>query len=96
MTEENRDQKITFRVTTDELKKIEEKIEKSKLTKSEYLRKSTLNKKIVVVEGIKECSDEVRRIGSNINQLTKAVHVGRVIDLSDKLEEIQKELNQTC
>jgi len=92
MAEENREYKITFRVTKEELEKIEGKITKSKLARSDYIRQSVLDKKIVVVEGLVEYSNELRRIGNNINQLTKAFHEGKDIQANEKLEEIQKEL----
>jgi len=94
MAEENRAYKITFRVTKEELEKIEGKIIKSKLARSDYLRHSVLDKKIVVVEGLVEYSTELRRIGNNIKQLTKAFHEGQEVKTAEKLEEIQKELRE--
>ena len=94
MKEEKKEVKITFRVSSDEMERIEKKIEKSKLSRSEYLRKATLDKKIVVVEVLTEYSTELRRIGNNINQLTKAVNTGFVEDTGGKLDEIQKELRE--
>ncbi len=83
-----RNKQLKFFVDENELEKIEKKIEKSKLTKSDYLRKCSLEKDITVVEGLKELALEVSRIGNNINQLTKAIYTGKATDTGslEKLE----------
>lgn len=83
-----RNKQLKFFVDENELEKIEKKIEKSKLTKSDYLRKCSLEKEIFVIEGLKELALEVSRIGNNINQLTKTVHQGLISDTGElkKLE----------
>lgn len=68
-----------------EHKRLQNKIEKSKLKQSDYIRKSILNKDILVVEDIKELLIELKRIGNNINQLTKAVNSGNVKDISGSI-----------
>lgn len=91
----------TFRVTKSELKVIEEKIKKSNLKKSEFYRRAVLNKKIIVVDDIKEFVKEIRGIGKNLNQLTILAHQGKVklvnetgiIELKEKVDEIWPLLN---
>lgn len=84
---------INFRVSEEELKKIKTKIEKSKLKKEEYLRKCALEKEIIIVENIRDLTLEMKKIGNNINQVTKAIHSG---DVSDAVEfrKIEKQYNQ--
>lgn len=94
MVNDGRHKYFSFRVTEEEKIRIEKKIEKSKLTKSDYLRKSVLDKKIIVVEGLPEYTQELQRIGNNLNQLTKAVNKGIVEDTGDKLKDIKKEFNE--
>jgi hypothetical protein len=81
---------FSFRVTDKEKEKIEKNIEKSRLKKSDYLRKCTLGKDIIVVDGLKELALAVGRIGNNINQIAKAVHSGRVADTGE-LEKLEIE-----
>ena len=38
-----------------------------------YLRDCALGKKIIVVKGVDEVANELRKIGNNLNQLTKLV-----------------------
>lgn len=58
---------------------------------SDYIRDSTLNKEIVVIDGLKEFTIELRRIGNNLNQITKAVNSGvYAVDLTETKREVQK------
>jgi hypothetical protein len=84
-----RPNQIKFFVSDLELEKINKKIEKSKLTKSDFLRKMVLEKEIIVVDGLKELAMELNRIGNNINQISKAVNQGKVNDTGElsKLKE---------
>lgn len=86
-----RQKQIVIRATEKEFESIKKKVEKSKLTQNKYLLQSALDKEIKVVEGIKDLTIETKRIGVNLNQLTKLANQGKV-DCSSELEEINKEL----
>ena len=49
-----REKQIKFYVNEKEYDQIKKKVEKSKLKQQEYLIKSALNKKIIVIDGLKE------------------------------------------
>lgn len=83
--------KYSFRVNNKDYERIEKNIKKSKLSITEYMTKSALNKEIVVIDNLKELVLETNKIGVNINQLTKLANQGKV-DCSSELEEINKEL----
>ena len=51
---------------------LEEKAYSSYRTMSRYLRDCALDKEIIVVTGADTIADELRRIGNNLNQLTRA------------------------
>ena len=94
MSEKNKnikENKYSFRVNNKDYEKIEKNIKKSKLSITEYMTKSALNKEIVVIDDLKELVLEVNKIGVNINQLTKLANQGKV-DCASELEEINKEL----
>lgn len=57
-----------------------------------YLRDCALDKKIIVVKGADELATELRRIGNNINQITRTVNEGYVyeVDLSETREELKR------
>ncbi|MGU9323750.1 plasmid mobilization protein, partial [Clostridium perfringens] len=56
-----REKQIKFYVNEKEYDQIKKKVEKSKLKQQEYLIKSALNKKIIVIDGLKEILLELSR-----------------------------------
>ncbi|WP_409070070.1 MobC family plasmid mobilization relaxosome protein (plasmid) [Clostridium sp. FAM 1755] len=89
----SRPKQIVIRVSENELKKIKNKVSKSKLTQNEYLIRAALDKKILVVDGLKDLNIELKRIGNNLNQLTKSVHEGKA-NCSRELLEINEEMKE--
>lgn len=86
-----RPKQIVIRATEEEFKQIKNKVKKSKLTQNKYLLQSALDKEIIVVEGLKDLVLETKRIGVNLNQLTKLAHQGQV-NCKEELEGINREL----
>lgn len=78
-----RDKQIKFYVTEKEYKEIKKKVEKSKLKQTDYLIKSALNKKIIVVDGLKEILLELSREGNNLNQIAKKINEGEKTDIKE-------------
>lgn len=107
MENRKRSKQVKFWASEEELEKIKKKTEKSRLTQSEYLLRSALDKNIIVVEGLKEILIELSREGNNLNQITKALNQGdrvegykileakeKLMDLWDHIEKILKEGNK--
>lgn len=107
MENRKRSKQVKFWASEEELEKIKKKAEKSKLTQSEYLLRSALDKNIIVVEGLKDILIELSREGNNLNQITKALNQGdrvegykileakeKLMDLWDNIEKILKEGNK--
>lgn len=92
MTEkkQNKNRHFNFRVNEKEYNKIKSKIENSKLNTSEYLLRIAMNKEIIVVDGLEEIIIQLRKIGNNINQLTKLCNQGRLTNIN--LEDVKKEM----
>ena len=92
MTEkkQNKNKHFNFKVNEKEYNKIKSKIEKSKLNTSEYLLRTAMDKDIIVVNGLKEIIIQLRKIGNNINQLTKLCNQGRITNIN--LEDVKKEM----
>lgn len=99
-----RDKQIKFYVNEKEYDQIKKKVEKSKLKQQEYLIKSALNKKIIVIDGLKEILLELSREGNNLNQIAKKINEGEQKDIKemknklnnlwDLIEKILKESNK--
>ena len=85
-----RPKQIGFFLSQEETNILEKKIKKSKLAKGEYLRKCALEKEIIVIEDFKECFIELKKQGTNINQIAKALNSGRVLEIKN-IEELQRE-----
>ena len=82
---------IPFRVTVKELEEIDHKAAKAKLNRTEYLIACALGKQITLVEDLKPLLAEMRRIGNNINQLTKLANMGKIQEIY--LEETKEALD---
>lgn len=106
-TSRARPKQVKFWASEKELEQIKKKVKKSKLTQSEYLLRSALDKNILVVDGLKEILIELSREGNNLNQIAKALNqkeefkVEQFLETKEKLmelwsliEKILKEGNQ--
>lgn len=89
-----RGKQLNIRLSEEEVTRLKSLVEKSKLKQSEYLRRSILDRKITVIEGFPEFSTELKRIGVNLNQLTKAVNYGQIYDCTKELNEMHEELRE--
>ena len=92
MTEkkQNKNRHFNFRVNEKEYNKIKSKIENSKLNTSEYLLRTAMKKEIIVIDGLEEIIIQLRKIGNNLNQLTKLCKQGRLTNIT--LEDVKKEM----
>jgi hypothetical protein len=83
---------VTFWLSENELSSLKNKISKTSLTRSDYLRKCSLNKNIIVIPGIRDLVIEIKRIGNNLNQLTRSVNRGTLTVLGDDFKVIKEDL----
>ena len=83
-----RNKNIPIRVTEKELEIIDRKAVKAKLSRTDFLVTAALGKEITLMEDLKPILTELRRIGNNVNQLTKLANTGavRVVGLQDLTE----------
>ena len=87
-----RKEPVTFWLSEYELSLLKNKISKTSLTRSDYLRKCSLDKNITVVPGIRDLVIEIKRIGNNLNQLTRSVNSGTLTVLGDDFKVIKEDL----
>ena len=87
---------MKFRATEEEKDRIMKKVDASDLSVSEYLRRCALEKQIIAVSGLDDVARELRAIGNNLNQITRAVNSGYIqaIDLQET-EEVLGQLWQS-
>ena len=89
---ENKSVIISFRVTPEEKKWIEDRSYGHYQLISDFVRDCVFKKDIVIINGLDEFSAGLRRIGNNVNQLTRAVNAGFVsqINLTETRKELEK------
>lgn len=92
MEKENKSCIISFRVTAEGKKWIEDRSYGHYQLISDFVRDCVFKKDIVIINGLDEFSAQLRRIGNNINQLTRAVNAGFVsqINLTETRKELEK------
>ena len=86
-----KDKKINIRLTEKEKSIIEVKAKKFNMTITKFIVSSCLKDKIVIVNGLDRVETELRRIGNNINQLTRLANE-KIITVID-LKELRMEVN---
>lgn len=84
--------RIEIRVTPEEKMKIALKSKQVNQNISEYLIKSAISNEIVVINDLPEMVTELRRIGNNINQLTRLANsrIITCVELDSTKKELQK------
>lgn len=94
----NKDIRITFRVTPEEYETIKAKADQAHMSVSAYVRAAVLRHKVVVVDGLKEHTHELKGIGHNLNQLTILAHEGRIsaVDLDSVFSALEKNYIGLC
>ncbi len=86
-----KDKKINIRLTEKEKSIIEAKAKKLNMTITKFIISSCLKDKIVIINGLDKIDTELRRIGNNINQLTRLANE-KIITIID-LKELRMEVN---
>lgn len=85
-----KDKKINIRLTEKEKSIIESKAKKLNMTITKFIVSSCLKDKIIIVNGLDKVDTELRKIGNNINQLTRLANekIITVIDLKEQRMEV--------
>ena len=75
---QKKDVRITLRLTQEQYKSILAKADAAQMAVGAYVRAATLRHKVVVVDGLKEHTHELKGIGRSLNQLAILAHEGRI------------------
>ncbi len=90
----SRPKQIMFRLSEEEAKKLQRKVEQSGMSQQEYILKAVLEKPITNTDGIKELLPELKKQGANLNQFTKKLNERGYIDYKQELPQLEKELKE--
>ena len=88
----NKEIRLTIRLTPEQYESLSAKALAAQMPLSSYVRAAAMRHRIVVVEGLKEITHELKGIGRNLNQLTILANEGRISVLN--LKELVKALEQ--
>lgn len=91
MANRKRNNQIVIRLSDEEYKKYMEQVEKSELTQNEFFVRCITKKKIIVVDGLKETLTELKKIGVNINQISKNLNSGIFQNADNELKAVKEE-----
>jgi len=83
---------VTVWLDEKELVLLKDKVSKTYLCRSDYIRKCSLGKNITVVPGIRDLIIEFKRIGSNLDKITRSVNCDTSAVLGDNLKSIKEDL----
>ena len=83
---------VTVWLNEKELILLKDEVSKTYFCRSEYVRKCSLGKNITVVPGIRDLIIEFKRIGSNLDQITRSVNRGTLTVVGDNLKDIKEDL----
>ncbi len=87
-----KEKQLHIRLTKENYDEIKERSQKANFTMTDYILKSALNKKIVVIVGYQEIFNEIRKIGINVNQIARKYNMG--LEQQSDISEIQKYMEQ--
>lgn len=73
-----RNLQTNIRMTENEMERIKKKAKSANMTFSNYVITSALNNEIIVIDGIKDFTHQLSKVGTNLNQLTMLCHQGKI------------------
>ncbi|MDT8717065.1 plasmid mobilization relaxosome protein MobC [Clostridium sp. 19966] len=73
-----RNLQTNIRMSEKEMEQIKRKAKSANMTFSNYVITSALNNEIIVIDGIKDFTHQLSKVGTNLNQLTILCHQGKI------------------
>lgn len=70
--------RITLRLTQEQYDSVAAKAETAQMPVGAYVRAAALRHRVVVIDGLKEITHELKGIGRSINQLVVLCNMGRI------------------
>ena len=66
-----KDKNYAFRITDNDLNTIKQKAKKAKMTVTDYITKSALDKDIVIIDGLPDIVTQLKKIGNTYTKRNK-------------------------
>ena len=90
-----RPHQVTFRLSDEELEILKEKISSSGKKQQEYLRRAALEMHITNMDPLKELIPEMKKQGTNLNQVAKKLNENGYVDYGNVLAGTLQEVKET-
>ncbi|NFL67211.1 MULTISPECIES: plasmid mobilization relaxosome protein MobC [Clostridium] len=90
-----KDKQVKFWASEKEVEMIKRKVKKSKLSQQDYLLKCALDKEIIVVDDLQKVFVELKRQGTNLNQIAKSINSGEINHVAENTLKEYQELWQS-
>ena len=85
---------VPIRFSDHELSVIDANAKRANMSRTEFLVSAGMNKPIIIIDDLKPMLSELRRIGNNVNQLTRKANSGEVYVVG--LNEINEQLGEVA
>jgi hypothetical protein len=89
-----RDKQVKFYLSDEEYKLYFGKIKKANLSQTNFILKCVKGKEIVIIDGLKETLIELKRIGANVNQISKSLNSGYFQGAEKDIREVKVSLSK--
>lgn len=91
MANRKRSKQLKIYLSDEEYQVFIKQVEKSKLSQTDFFVRCITKKKIIVVDGLKETLTELKKIGVNINQISKNLNSGIFQGADKELKAVKEE-----
>lgn len=93
---QKKEKRITLRVTPEQYETIQAKAETAHMSTGAYVRAAALRHRVVVIDGLKEFTHELKGIGRNVNQLVVLANMGKIqeVQLGETMEALGRIYHQ--
>lgn len=93
---QKKEKRITLRVTPEQYETIQAKAETAHMSTGAYVRAAALRHRVVVIDGLKEFTHELKGIGRNVNQLVVLANMGKIqeVRLGETMEALGRIYHQ--
>lgn len=95
MANRKREKQVKIYLSDEEYNSFISQVEKSNLSQTEFFIKCVTKKKIIVIDGLKETLVELKRIGANLNQISKNLNSGIFQGATEDIKIIKSDIEKT-
>lgn len=94
MANRKRSKQLKIYLSDEEYQSFLDQVEKSNLSQTDFFIRCVTKKKIIVVDGLKETLTELKRIGVNLNQISKNLNGGIFQNADNELKAVKEEFSK--